>query len=94
MKAAIRETRYRLAVQVAQTADHAQLLLTTPSSSSRTEAPVGGVVAGAIKAIALCPAAPGASGRMRGKRASYRRAVIGGVTVAIAATLATRKRRR
>ena len=52
MKAAIRETRNRLAAQVAQTADHVHLLFTTPASV-KTEAPVGGVVAGAIKAIAV-----------------------------------------
>ena len=48
MKAAIRETRDRLAAQLTQTADHVHLLFTTPSSV-KTEAPVGGVVAGAIK---------------------------------------------
>ena len=78
MKAAIRETRYRLAAQVAQTADHVHLLFTTPSASVKTEAPVGGVVAGAIKAIAV-------AGRTRRvwtdarRTGLLRRAAIGGV---------------
>jgi hypothetical protein len=92
MKAAIRETRNRLAAQVAQTADHVHLLFTTPSFV-KTEAPVGGVVAGAIKAIAV-------AGRARrvwadaSRRGLLRRAAFGGVAVAIAAALATRTRRR
>jgi hypothetical protein len=92
MKAAIRETRNRLAAQVAQTADHVHLLFTTPASV-KAEAPVGGVIAGAIKAIA-------AAGRARrvwtdARRTGLpRRAAIGGVIMAIAAVLATRTRRR
>ena len=92
MKAAIRETRNRLAAQVAQTADHVHLLFTTPSSVD-TEAPVGGVVAGAIKAIAV-------AGRTRRvwtdarRTGLLRRAAIGGVIVGIAALLAARTRRR
>ena len=92
MKAAIRETRNRLAAQVAQTADHVHVLFTTPDSV-KAEAPVGGVVAGAIKAIAL-------GGRARlvwtdaRRTGLLRRAAIGGVIMAIAAVLATRTRRR
>ena len=77
MKAAIRETRNRLAAQLAQTADHVQLLFTTPSSV-KTEAPVGGAVAGAIKAIAVA----GRAGRVwtdARRTGLLRRAAIGGV---------------
>jgi hypothetical protein len=52
VKAAIRETRRRLADHVARTADHVHLIFTTPDSVE-TEAPVGGAVAGAIKTIAV-----------------------------------------
>ena len=92
MKAAIRETRDRLAAQLTQTADHVQFLFTTPSSV-KTEAPVGGVVAGAIKAIAV-------AGRTRRvwtdarRTGLLRRAAIGGVIVGIAVLLAARTRRR
>ena len=92
MKAAIRETRNRLAAQVAQTADHVHLLFTTPSSVE-TEAPVGGVVAGAIKAIAVAGRARRVWTDAR-RTGLLRRAAIGGVIVAIAAVLATRTRRR
>ena len=92
MKAAIRETRNRLAAQVTQTADHVHLLFTAPSSVDR-EAPVAGVVAGAIKAIAVV-------GRTRRvwtdarRTGLLRRAAIGGAIVGIAALLAVRTRRR
>jgi len=92
MKAAIRETRNRLAAQVAQTADHVHLLLTTPASD-KPEVPAGGVVVGAIKAIAV-------AGRVRrvwadaSRTGLLRRTTIGGVILAIAAVLATRTRRR
>ena len=92
MKAAIRETRNRLAAQVAQRADHVHLLFTTPDSV-KAEAPVGGVVAGAIKAIAV-------AGRVRrvwadaSRTGVLRRTAIGGESLAIAAVLATRTRRR
>ena len=52
MKIGIRETRNRLAAQVAQTADHVHLLFRTPDSV-KPSAPVGAVVAGAIQAIDL-----------------------------------------
>jgi len=92
MKAAVRETRNRLAEQVAQTADHVHLLFTTPSSV-KTEAPGGGVVAGATKAIAI-------AGRTRRawcdarRTGLLRRAAIGALIMGIAARLATRARRR
>jgi hypothetical protein len=91
-KAAIRETRNRLAAHVTQTADHVHLLFTTPSAVE-TEAPVGGAVAGAIKAIAV-------AGRTRRiwtdarRTGLLRRAAIGGVIVGVAALLAARTRRR
>jgi hypothetical protein len=92
MKAAIRETRNRLAAQVAQTADHVHLLFTTPSAV-HTEAPAGGVVAGAIKAIAVA----GRTGRIWTdvrRTGLLRRAAIGGVIAGVAALLAARTRRR
>ena len=92
MKAAIRETRNRLAAQVTQTADHVHLLFTTPSSVE-TEAPVGGVVAGAIKAIAVAGRARRVWTDAR-RTGLLRRAAIGGAIVAIAALLAARTRRR
>ena len=92
MKAAIRETRNRLAEQLAQTADHVHLLFTTPSAV-HTEAPAGGVVAGAIKAIAVA----GRTGRIWTdvrRTGLLRRAAIGGVIAGVAALLAARTRRR
>jgi hypothetical protein len=91
VKAAIRETRNRLAAQVTQTADHVHLLFTP--SAVETETPVGGAVAGAIKAIAV-------AGRTRRiwtdarRTGLLRRAAIGGVIVGVAALLAARIRRR
>jgi hypothetical protein len=92
MKAAIRETRNRLAAQVAQTADHVHLLFTTPASV-KTEAPVGGVVAGAIKAIAIVGRARRVWTNASGT-GLLRRAAIGGVIVGVAALLMARSRRR
>jgi hypothetical protein len=91
MKAAIRETRNRLAAQVAQTADHVHLLFTP--ASVKTEAPVGGVVAGAIKAIAVAGRARRVWTDAR-STGLLRRAAIGGGIVGIAALLAARTRRR
>jgi hypothetical protein len=92
MKAAIRETRSRLAVRLAQTADHAHLLFTSPSTAE-TETRNPGVIGSAAKTIAV-------AGRAKriwsdAKRTGLlRRAALGSVTVAIAAALATRPRRR
>ena len=92
LKAAIRETRQKLADHVALTADHVQLIFTTPDSVE-AEAPVGGAVAGAIKTIAV-------AGRVRrvwadAKRMGLlRRAAICGVMVVIGAALAAWTRRR
>ena len=92
MKAAIRETRHRLAVQVAQTADHIHLIFTT-SASDEAEAPMRGAVAGAIKTIAIAGWATRVWTEAR-RTGLLRRAAIGGAIVAIAAGLATRSRRR
>ena len=93
MTSAIRETRNRLAMRLARTADDVHLLFTTPSSAD-TEARDGGLVGGAIKTI-------GAAGRARrvwseaSRTGWLRRAAIGGVTtVAMAAALATWRRRQ
>ena len=91
-KAAIRETRNRLAVQVAGIAEHVHFLFTTPSAVE-TDAPSGGVVGGAIKTIAVAGRAKRAWTDAR-RTGLLRRAVFGGVTVAIAVALASRTRRR
>ncbi len=91
MKAAIRDTRNRLAAQVTQTADQIHLLFTAPSSVD-TEASVGGVVAGAMKAIVVA----GRTTRVWTDARStglVRRAAIGGAIVSITALLAARRRR-
>ena len=92
VKAAIRETRQRLAERVALTADHVHLIFTTPGSV-KTEAPVAGAVAGAIKAIAV---AGGATRVWAGAKRMglLRRAAIGGVMVVIGAALVAWTRRR
>ena len=91
MQATIRETRERLATQLAQTADHVHLLFTAPASVE-AEAPDGGVVGGAIKTIAV-------AGRARrvwsdARRMGLLRGAAIGTTMAIAAALAARTRRR
>jgi hypothetical protein len=92
MKAAIRETRGRLAVRLARTADHVHLLFTNPSSAE-ADARDSGVVGGAVKTIAVAGRAKRVWSDAR-RTGLLRRAAIGGVTVAIAAALATRTRRR
>jgi hypothetical protein len=92
VKAATRDTRDRLAAQVNQAADHVHLVFTTPSSVE-TEVPVGGVVAGAIKAIAVARRTRRIWTEAR-RTGLLRRAAIGGVIVGVAALLAARTRRR
>lgn len=92
IKAAIRETRNRLAAQVGRTADHVHLIFTTPASVE-TEAPLGGAVAGAIKTIAVAGRVTRVWTDAR-QTGLLRRAAIGGVIVAMAAAVATRTRRR
>ena len=92
MKSAIRETRDRLAVQLARTADHVHVLFTTPSSAE-TEARDGGLIGRAIKTIGVAGRAKRVWSDVR-RKGLLRRAAIGGVTVAVAAALATRRRRR
>lgn len=92
MKAAIRETRSRLAVNLAQTANHVHLLFTAPSTIE-TESPAGGVIAHAVTTIVA------ASRAQRAWTAAMttgllRRAAVAGVAVAIAGALAARKHRR
>ena len=92
VKAAIRETRNRLAAQLAQTADHVHLLFRTPDSV-KPSAPVGAVVAGAIKAIDLAGRAKRVWADASHTGLLRRTAITAGI-VAIAAVLATRSRRR
>jgi hypothetical protein len=92
MKAAIRETRDRLARYVAGTADRVHLRFAAPSSVE-THGPVGGVVAGAINMIALAGRASRAWTDAR-RTGLLHRGAIGGVMVAIAAVLAMKTRRR
>ena len=92
MHAAIRETRGRLAVGLARTADHVEFLFTSPSSAE-TEARGGGVVGGAIRTIAIAGRAKRAWADAR-RTGLLRRVAIGGVTVVIAVALAARARRR
>ena len=92
MQAAIRETRGRLAVRLARTADHVHLLFTTPSSAE-TEARDDGVVGGAIKTIAVAGRAKRVWSDAR-RTGLLRRAAIGAATVAIAAVLAAKTGRR
>ena len=92
MKAAIRETRVRLATELARTADHVHGLFTVPLSA-QAEARDGGFINGAVKAIAV-------AGRTRriwsdAKRTGVlRRAAIGVAALAIAAAVAAAHRRR
>ena len=92
VKAAIRETRQRLADRVALTGDHVHLIFTTPGFIE-TEAPVGGAVAGAIKTIAVAGRARRVWMDAKGM-GGLRRAAIGGMIVVIGAALVTWTRRR
>ena len=91
MKAAIQDTRTRLALRLAQTAEHVHLLYTAPCSVE-TQPPMGGVLAHAITTIA-------AAGRAKRlwtdakKTGVRRRAVIAAVTVTVAVALATHGRK-
>jgi hypothetical protein len=92
MAVAIRETRKRLASRVVHTADRIHLLFTTPAAAE-AEAGAGGVVGGAITALTTA----GRAKRMWSDARTtglVRRAAVGGVTIALAAVLATKKRRR
>jgi hypothetical protein len=92
MKAAIRETRDRLATRLARTADHVQRLFTAPSSA-QAEARDGGFIGGAINTIAVVGRTRRAWSDAR-RTGLLRRAAIGAATVAIAAALATKTRHR
>jgi hypothetical protein len=92
MKAAIHETRSRLAVRLAQTANHVHLLYAGPSAVE-TEPPASGALERAIKTIAAAGRARRAWTEAR-RTGLLRRAVIGAVIVAVAAALATRTQRR
>ena len=86
MKAAIRESRVRLATRLAQTSDHVHVLFRAPSSA-QTEARDGGFIGGAIKSIAVVGRTTHAWNHAR-RTGLLRRAAIGAATVAIAAALA------
>jgi hypothetical protein len=91
MKAAIRETRVRLATRLASTADHLHGLFTSPPSR-QAEARREDLIGSAIRMLAVV-------GRTKrawsdAKRTGLPRAAFGAAAVAIAATLATATRRR
>jgi hypothetical protein len=92
VKAAIRETRQRLADHLTRTAAHVHLIFTNPDSVE-TEPPVSGAVAGAIKTIAV-------AGRARRVWADAKRMGVlrrqrsAGVLVVIGAALVAWTRRR
>lgn len=91
LKAAIRETRLRLAENVALTVEHVRVVLTPPGSE--TEAPAGRAVAGALRTIA----AAGHAKRLwaDAKRLGLlRRVALGAGAVVIGAALVTLTRRR
>jgi hypothetical protein len=91
MKAAIGETRQRIAVQMARTADQVHLIFTTPASAA--ESPRGGAAGSAIHVIAAAGRARRAWTNAR-QTGLLRRAAIGGVIAAVAAVLAFKARRR
>jgi hypothetical protein len=92
MKAAIHETRSRLAVRLAETANHVHLLYAAPFAIE-TEPPASGALGRAIKTIAAAGRARRAWTEAR-RTGLLRRAVLGAVTMAVAAALATRRQRR
>ena len=95
MKVAIRETRGRLAMRLARTADHVHLLFTTPSSASQASQKRAAAVSSAVQSRRSLVA--GRTKRVwtdAKETGLLRRVVIGGVVVAMAAALATRTRRR
>ena len=92
MKTAIRETRDRLALRLARTADHTHRLFTTPSSVDRG-APDSGIVARVIRTIAAVGGVKAAWSDAR-RTGLVGRGAFAGVIVAIAAVLATRTKRR
>ena len=91
-RAAIRETRGRLAVRVARTANHVHRVFTDPSSAA-VLGQDGGAIGRAIGTIAVAGRARRA---WRDARSTglLRRAAIGGVCVAVAVAFAVRMRRR
>jgi hypothetical protein len=91
VKAAIRETRQKLADHVALTADHVHRIFTTPGSVE-TEAPVGGAAAAAIKTIAVAGRARRVWIDAKGM-GGLRRAAIGGMMVVVGAALVRWTRR-
>jgi hypothetical protein len=88
--AAIRETRGRLETQLARTAHHVHTLFTTPSSE-HVETRDKGVIAGAVKAIAVAGRTKRAWNDAR-RTGALRRASIGAAALAIAAVLIARRR--
>jgi hypothetical protein len=87
-KAAVRETRSRLTVRLAGTADHVQRLLTVPSSAE-TAARDRGVVGAVTRTIAGAGRASRAWNDAK-KAGLVRRTAIAGMLVAIGVALAAR----
>jgi hypothetical protein len=92
MKAAIRETRGRLAARFTRTADHVHVLFTAPAFAGK-EASNGDVLGAAVTTIAVAGRARRAWSDVR-NTGLLRRGAIGGVTLAVAAVLAIRAARR
>jgi hypothetical protein len=88
--AAINETRLRLAARLTRTADHVNPLYAAPASA-HAEAGRGGVIEGAVKAIAVVGRAKRAWDDAR-RTGVLRRAAVGAAGLAIAAVLVAKRR--
>jgi hypothetical protein len=91
VRAAIWETRARLTTGLTRTAEHLHTVYIAPSSA-QSEGRDGGFVGGAVHAIALAGRSRRAWTNAK-KTGIFRRAAIGAATVALAAVLATKRRR-
>jgi hypothetical protein len=92
MKATIGETRVRLGTRLERTADHVHVLFTAPASA-QADARDGSFIGGAIKTIAVVGRTKRSWSDAR-RSGLLRRAAIVAATVAVAAALAGRSRRR
>jgi hypothetical protein len=93
MKAAVRDTRLRLATRLTQTADHVRGLFTARSSAEAEtcDGRDGGVIGGVIKTIAVVGRTKRAWSDAR-RNGVLRRAAIGAATLVIAGVIAAKTR--